>query len=115
MNNEINYKMTAAIDGVETHEGDAALIARVSEWLDTPQGSIWGAPHWGNRLIQYKHLPMNSDTAAAIQNSIADKLPQDMGDVAVSAVAVTAVEPDLWKIQLKLSGVAGIVDREVSL
>ncbi|MCG6387490.1 hypothetical protein K6U51_10010 [Vibrio fluvialis] len=115
MSDEIYYKMTATIDGVETYTGQEAKIARIAEWLDTPEGQVWGAPHWGNELSQYRHMPMNGDTAAAIENHIASKLPEDIPDVSIASIKVTPVTVDCWRIQISISGVSTPVNQDVKL
>lgn len=115
MADEIYYKMTANIDGVETFTGGNAKLARVAEWLDTPQGQVWGAPQWGNRLSQYRHNPLNGDTAAAIESHIAMNLPQDIADASITSIRVEPVEMDRWSIRISLSGVATELKQEISL
>jgi hypothetical protein len=111
---EIDYKLGVDTEGVIVSEPIEVLAVRVSEWLDTPQGQMWGAPHWGNRLRAYKHEPMNSDTEAAIENSILLTLPNDVKGVILESIDVCAVEFDLYRISIKIKGSTKIV-KEVSL
>lgn len=115
MPDEIYYKLSATIDGVVTHSGSEAKLARIAEWLDTPVGAVWGAPHWGNDLSQYRHMPMSGDTAAAIENHIVTKLPLDIADVSMSSIKVTPVTVDRWNVQLAISGAATNINQEISL
>jgi hypothetical protein len=115
MADEVFYKLTANIDGVQTYSGGEAKLARVAEWLSTPEGQIWGAPHWGNRLAQYRHSPMNGDTSAAIENHIAIDMTQDIADVAITSIRVEPVSVDRWNIKLSISGVATTINQDVTL
>lgn len=115
MADEIFYKMDANIDGVQTYSGDEAKLARIAEWLNTPEGEVWGAPGWGNRLSQYRHNPMNGDTAAAIENHIAIDMPEDIADVSMRSVLVKPVSVDRWNIQISISGVATTINQDVTL
>ncbi|MCS0376586.1 hypothetical protein [Vibrio diabolicus] len=106
MSQEIDYLLRVDIDGVKVTDEKHAIVARVSEWLDTPEGQVWGAPKWGNRLGVYKHEPINETTAAAIENSILLTLPIDVKDAVVQGIAV---EPsvngiDAYKLTIVVNG-----------
>ncbi len=115
MSAEISHLMTATLDGVNTYSGEAATLARVAEWFDTPQGQVWGAPAWGHLLNQFKHYPMDDTTATAISNSIFLKLPHDLNDVVLSGVGVEPSEQDLWVITIQLAGISSTLETEVKL
>lgn len=115
MADEIYYKLSATIDGVVSYSGSDAKLSEVAEWLDTPKGEISGAPHWGNDLSQYRHMPMNGDTAAAIENHIALELPADVPDVSLSSIRVDPVTIDRWDIKIYLMGVTTPVNRTINL
>ncbi|UTZ44604.1 hypothetical protein [Vibrio campbellii] len=111
---EIDYRLGVDTEGVIVSEPIEVLAVRVAEWLDTPQGQMWGAPHWGNRLKPYKHEPMNSGTEAAIENSILLTLPNDVKGVVLAGIDVRAVEFDLYRISIRILGAKEIV-KEVQL
>ena len=48
MQAEIDYLMQMDESGVIVHEGEAAAINNVTEWMDTPRGQVFGNPAWGN-------------------------------------------------------------------
>ena len=104
MSQEIDYLLKVTIDGVTTYAEDQAVAVRVEEWLDTPQGEIWGAPQWGNRLKQYKHLPICDDTAAAIENSILMKLPVDVPSAVITHISAKPQGVDTYLIQVGILG-----------
>lgn len=115
MPQEIDYLMGTTMEGVKTYDENSAAIARVAEWLDTPTGQVWGSPLWGNNLTQYRHEPMNGDTAAAMENSIALKLPSDLPDIAISRVLCDPVNADTWKIKIYISNIKQSLNKEVVL
>ncbi len=47
MQNEIDYLMRLDESGVIVHEGDAAAINNVTEWMDTPRGARIRQPRLG--------------------------------------------------------------------
>lgn len=104
MGQEIDYLLNLNIDGVNTYGEDQAVAVRVAEWLDTPQGEVWGAPQWGNKLKQYKHLPICDDTAAAIENSILMNLPVDVPSAVITHISVRPHEVDTYLIQVGVLG-----------
>ena len=115
MPHEIDYLMSTTMEGVQVYDEATAVIARVAEWLDTPVGQVWGSPLWGNNLTQYRHEPMNGDTAASMENSIALKLPQDLPDVAISRVLCEPMNADTWRVQIHISGITQSLKKEVTL
>lgn len=102
MSYELDYKLAIDVDGVIEVDQDNAIGARVAEWLDTPKGEVWGAPQWGNNLTQYRHEPVNSDTEAAIENSIMLSLPTDVSGVVINAISAKATEFDKYEITIQL-------------
>ncbi len=115
MAQELSYKLDADRDGVTTFDSGKAVVARVAEWLDTPQGQVWGAPDWGNPLQQYKHLPMNNTVAGAMELSIANKLPEDLPDVAINAILVEPLNIDQWRIAISVGSVNDAIERSIKL
>jgi hypothetical protein len=115
MADELDYLLNASEGGVESYGEDIAAISRISEWLDTPQGQVWGSPSWGHTLTQYKHQPMSGDTAAAIENSIAAKLPIDLPDIAISYIRVEPKEIDFWHIAIGIMSISQSLSKEVAL
>ncbi|CAH0543058.1 hypothetical protein [Vibrio marisflavi] len=115
MTQEINYKLKATADGVETHDDVVSVIARVAEWLDTPEGEVWGSPAWGNNLAQFRHEPQSDTVAAAMENVIANKLPKDLSDVSISGIAITPNTIGGWVIELAISGIPQKLTQEINL
>lgn len=100
MRNEIDFLMGIEGTGVITHEGGSAMANCIREWLSTPKGSVWGAPWWGNNLSQYRHDPLDDDTASSIENSILLSIPQDIPGIQILRIGVEPVEKDVWKITI---------------
>lgn len=83
MQNEIDCLMRVDQGGVVLKEGDSqAWLARLEEWLRTPQGSVYGLPGWGNTMQDYKHEPVGSETGhlteVAIEAALLRKLRIDL-------------------------------------
>lgn len=108
MSKEIHHLLTMGIDGVVEFDDSQAVLARVLEWLDTPIGQVWGAPHWGHNLTQYKHDPINVNTAVAIESSIVSKLPVDVSGVSINGISVTPANNDIDTFLIKI-GINGTV------
>ena len=73
-------------------------MMRLEEWLRTPIGAIYGAPHWGSPLEDFKHEPMgsiqNHVLEVAIENAVANKLRQDMPGFALQGIRCEAASED---------------------
>lgn len=115
MAEEIDYLLTATIDGVQTFSDDNAALSRVAEWLDTPKGQVWGSPKWGHELTQYRHYPLNGATAAAMENSVSAKLPQDIANLTLSSVKVEPDGVDKWVITIGIQGIKQALTQEITL
>lgn len=91
--------------GVVTHSGVDADVNNVLEWLDTPQGSVYGKPEWGNPLAKFKHEPTHSDiTAMNIEFAIVEKLPIDLPHIVLVSIFCepSPTEIDLYHVRLGL-------------
>ena len=73
---------------------------RIREWLATPEGTLLGAPSWGNNLLRYKFEPL-SDVGQIISMSIAQKLPQDIEGLRLVAISVTKLGVDMVRIVIR--------------
>lgn len=102
---EIDYLMGLSESGVLTHSGVDADVNNVIEWLDTPEGSVYGMPSWGNPLAKFKHEPTNSEiTAMNIEFAIIQKLPIDLPHIVLVSIFCepSATHPDLYHVRLGL-------------
>ncbi|WP_270820497.1 hypothetical protein [Aeromonas sp. Y311-2] len=86
MMTEIDYLMQLDESGVQLREQEDAMINNVAEWMDTPIGSVYGRPGWGNRFISFKHEPPGEDLEVAIENMIVTDLPRDVRGVVVRGI-----------------------------
>lgn len=102
MINEIDPYARVDSNGVITADADNAWMMRLEEWLRTAIGSVYGAPHWGSPLADFKHEPMSSTKnhvlEVAIENAIAKKLRQDMPEFALQGIECDATNIDLLNI-----------------
>lgn len=83
---EIDYLMQLDESGVQLREQDDAMLNNVAEWMDTPIGSIYGLPGWGNRFASLKHEPPGEDLEVALENMIVTDLPRDVRGVVVTGI-----------------------------
>ncbi|WP_318491899.1 hypothetical protein [Photobacterium leiognathi] len=102
--NEIDYLLRINEEGVITFSGGYAQVSIVREWLDTPRGTVWGKPDWGNMLAQYKHLPIDIDTAASMQAHIARSLAYDLPQIQLDGIRILPMASDAYKIIFNING-----------
>lgn len=102
MINEIDPFARTDANGVITAQDNEAWMMRLEEWLRTPTGSIYGAPHWGSPMAEFKHEPLGSDEnhvlEVAIENRIAKKLRQDMPDFGLQGIYCESTGVDILSI-----------------
>lgn len=81
--NEIDSLLRVDTGGVIVYEGDAATrYARLDEWFNTPEGSVYGMPGWGNPLGSYKHEPTGGQyLAMLLESKLIDKLRIDLPEI----------------------------------
>ncbi len=114
---EINHLL--ALDGSELEiflSDEAAQLAQLDMWLDTPKGQYWGNPSWGHRLNQFKFSPTgDNDTSltVAIENIIILDLRQDLPNVAIVGLEIKKLQLDM--IQLNLQTNFGLLKKILSL
>lgn len=102
---EVDYLMGLSESGVMTYSSVDADINNVVEWLDTPEGSIYGMPEWGNPLAKFKHEPTHSEiTAMNIEFAIIEKLPRDLPNIVIESIFCepSPTHPDLYHVRLGL-------------
>lgn len=98
----VNYLMALDEQGVVVHSDADVLIDSITEWIDTPRGSVFGNPSWGNELHKFKHEAMNEDLAVSVENSISRGLIRDLGGIAsVVYVDVNVSEFDRYQVVMK--------------
>jgi phage baseplate assembly protein W len=78
-----------------------ALQERISEWLETPQGSVADLPAWGHNLSGLKHEPQGVNLDVMAEMSITVKMPQDIENLIIQSVSVEFSEIDLCQITIK--------------
>ena len=102
-NSEIDYLMRLDESGVIRHDGVNAEFNDVNEWLDTPEGSIYGKANWGHQLERYKHEPtLSPSTARLIEFSIIRKLPQDMPNIVIQSIFCEPHPKEVDRYQIRI-------------
>lgn len=84
--NEVDFLMRVESGGIATHEGLEGYIAQLDEWLNTPRGTVYGNPTWGNRFFRYKHQPTDESMGVIIENEIIFDLRRDLPDVPLAGI-----------------------------
>ena len=107
---EIDPFLASDATGIILGSGDDAWIMRLSEWLGTPAGSIYGAPAWGNPLEQFKHEPLNKDNShlleAAIEAVVINKLRDDIPGLGLQGIRCEAISIDQVQFSFMAQGAA---------
>ncbi|RAU45274.1 hypothetical protein DBY68_016785 [Pseudocitrobacter sp. RIT415] len=104
MNNEIDYLMSLTSTGLRTYNTELeAKAAALKEWIDTPVGSVYGLPAWGNILSEFKHDPIGSDRVqVAIESRLLQKLSEDVPSLKIKGVSFAGQEFDLGVITIRI-------------
>lgn len=85
---------------VRTYDDGKALTDRISEWLETPQGTVADLPGWGHNLAALKHEPQGVNLNVLAEMSIAVKMPQDIENLVIQDIIIEFMEIDLCKITI---------------
>jgi phage baseplate assembly protein W len=88
-------------EGLQTLYDVEALHDRITEWFETPQGTIADLPAWGHNLSPFKHDPPGSYIEVMLEMAIVRKLPQDVKNLEIVALLVEYPEIDLCKITIQ--------------
>jgi len=101
---EIDHLMTITTSGVKTYKSAVeALAERFREWLNTPVGSVWGNPGWGNILDEFRHEPTDlSHVQVAIENRLLAKLKIDLPEIGVQSITATEIEMDYIQVVINI-------------
>lgn len=106
---EIDARLQTNESGVIIAEGStAAWMARLDEWLRTPEGSVYGLPSWGSPMEEFKHEPFGSETShiveVAIEGRMMKKLRQDLPGLDVQGIRCTSISEDSLLISFYAKG-----------
>lgn len=103
MDSELSYLLELGDTGVTSYDGDDAIIEQVKEWLDTPQGSVYGRPSYGHDLIRFQHEPPNSTyVAIGIEFSVVEGISRDLPNVKVSSIFCHPSDEDTDKYEISI-------------
>lgn len=111
---EIDHLLTLSTDGIKTYSSEVtALGERFREWLNTPVGSIWGNPGWGNILPEFKHEPTGKNhIQVAMENRLLAKLRSDLSEMNIRSVSIFEREIDLLVIKIGIK--QGVISAVIS-
>lgn len=101
MPHEVDYTLSVSPgEGLSTMREGAAIDNRISEWLETPEGTVADRPAWGHNLSHFWFDPLGVDRDVSMELAIFDKITRDIRDIAIRAVQVSAEEIDLVTIKI---------------
>lgn len=111
---EIDYLMGLGTNGLKEYSGELeAKAGMLREWLDTPVGSIYGLPGWGNILARFKHEPTNlAHVQAALESRLLQKLGEDLPELKITGIGYTERDFDWAQLTIKLP--EGTINEEVT-
>ena len=94
-----NFKNTST-EEVKSISGGDALGEKLSEWLETPRGSITDNPGWGNEL---RSIQFETDSTAAViaESFILGGIRRDIPDITITGVFVEWGEIDQCRIKIQ--------------
>lgn len=104
---EVSYLMDLNESGVITYDNRHADLNNLAEWLDTPRGSIYGVPEWGNELANFKHEPTGSMAVAiAIEFSVIKGVMRDLPNIVIDSIYCEPSKEnmDLYLVRVGLGG-----------
>lgn len=101
---EIDHLMKLNTSGIKTYKSAVeALAERFREWLNTPVGSVWGNPGWGNILGEFQHEPTSlSHVQVAMENKLMAKLKVDLPEISIQSITVKEIEFDYVQIAIDI-------------
>lgn len=113
---EIDYLMNINAGGVIVHSDDDSKLNNLIEWLETPQGSVWGRPSWGNELEQFKHEPTQSSaTTVNIEFSILNGVERDLPSLQITRILCKEDKNDIDKFNITICTPFGnIIEQQLS-
>lgn len=106
----IDYLLELDEQGVIVHRESGVILNNITEWLDTPRGSVFGKPSWGNELHKFKHETMNDDLAISVENLIIRGLIRDL-PIFTSASTVTVRSDDFDRYAISIITPYGTISR----
>lgn len=91
----------AADEGLQKLYDVEALYDRITEWFQTPEGTIADLPAWGHNLSPFKHDPTTGlYIEVMLEMAILKKLPRDVKNLEIVALRVDYPEIDLCKVTI---------------
>ncbi|EIH4659274.1 hypothetical protein B6P79_003803 [Escherichia coli] len=106
---EIDALLKTNESGVIIAEGNTATwMARLDEWLQTPEGSVYGLPSWGNPMAEFKHEPFGSEAShvveVVIEGRMLTKIRQDLPGLNIQGIRCTSISEDSMLISFHAMG-----------
>lgn len=114
MADEIDYLMESNESGVIVWQDANSQLNRIREWLDTPMGTVYGWPDWGNELAQFKHEPTKSDyTAVNIEFAVLTGIARDLPGIVVQQIRCDEAEDEIDEYVITIGTQYGIVSQVI--
>lgn len=106
---EVDALLSVDENGVVIATGQKEVwMSRLDEWLRTPAGSVYGLPHWGSPMEEFKHEPIGSATShlveVAIEGRLETKLSEDLPGLNVQSIRCAALSEDQLQISFYAHG-----------
>lgn len=106
---EVDALLSVDENGIVISKGQKDVwMARLHEWLRTPSGSVYGLPHWGNPMEEFKHEPIGSETShlveVAIEGRLVTKLGEDLPGLNIESIRCEALSMDELQISFFAHG-----------
>lgn len=101
---EIEHLLKLDSGDLITYEGSDEVLEKIRYWINTPVGSVWGLPDFGNSLKQFQHESPCTALNFAIEAHIITKLKVDMPLIEIMGIRVEAESSDLTHLTIITAG-----------
>lgn len=101
---EVRASLDIVNGALAVSEGQSAVLESIYWWLQTPIGSVWGNPAFGNKLAMFKHDPIGNQLEVAIEAHIFDKMSKDLPLVKIEAIRVIALKTNEYLLKIMANG-----------
>lgn len=99
--NGVDWLLADNEQGPIIHENSDEALNQLSEWLNTPEGEVYGNPAWGNPLKKFKHEDLeNEDIMILLENAVIRKAMLDMPHLRISNIRTSLVDIDNYYLQI---------------
>jgi len=110
---ELDHLMELSIspmDALARYTDVEAVNDRITEWFETPMGSISDISSWGNTLYDFAHEPLSAQLEVTMEAVIVKKLSYDC-NLTISGIRVDFLDIDRCRVRILYDG--GMFDGKV--